>query len=130
MVGSSGPDTLPRAGSERCGPARYRELENIKVDPVGEINSQPNHNHYDAARREAGGEVVARKKDGTPFDHISDLTQARNGLDHVRRTLEREISNLPDSITDRGLEVLINKRKETIQMLDRLNGFLHSIGHR
>ncbi|MFD9570764.1 polymorphic toxin type 28 domain-containing protein [Streptomyces sp. NPDC059982] len=106
------------------------KLENIKADPVGDINSQPRHNHYDAARREAAGEVVARKKDGTPFDHIADLTNARNGLDRVRRTLEREIQNLPDSITERGLEVLIGKRKDVIQTLDRLNGFLHSIGHR
>ncbi|WP_330332026.1 putative T7SS-secreted protein [Streptomyces sp. NBC_00536] len=106
------------------------KLENIKMDPVGEINSQPNHNHYDAARREAGGEVVARKPDGTPFDHIQDLQQARSGLDNVRRVLERETQNLPDTITDRGLEVLITKRKETIETLDRLNGFLHSIGHR
>ncbi|MFF4430159.1 putative T7SS-secreted protein [Streptomyces sp. NPDC001513] len=120
----------PELGLSDAAQRAIEKLENIKADPVGEINSQPNHNHYDAARREADGEVVARKKDGTPFDHIADLTQARNGLDHVRRTLEREISNLPDSITDRGLEVLINKRKETIQMLDRLNGFLHSIGHR
>ncbi|WP_079405221.1 putative T7SS-secreted protein [Streptomyces sp. 3211] len=120
----------PELGLSDAAQRAIEKLENIKVDPVGEINSQPNHNHYDAARREAGGEVVARKKDGTPFDHIADLTQARNGLDHVRRTLEREISNLPDSITDRGLEVLIDKRKETIQILDRLNGFLHSIGRR
>ncbi|MFJ5799172.1 putative T7SS-secreted protein [Streptomyces decoyicus] len=106
------------------------KFENIKKDPVGSINSQPNHNHYDAARREARGEVVAVKPDGTPFDHIADLTQARNGLDKIRRTLEREIDNPPDSISDRGREVLSSKRKEVIQQLDRLNGFLHSIGHR
>ncbi|MEV5122273.1 putative T7SS-secreted protein [Streptomyces decoyicus] len=106
------------------------KFENIKKDPVGSINSQPNHNHYDAARREARGEVVAVKPDGTPFDHIADLTQARNGLDKIRRTLEREIDSPPDSISDRGMEVLTSKRKEVIQQLDRLNGFLHSIGHR
>lgn len=106
------------------------KLENIKRDPLKDVNSEPNHNHYDAARREANGEVVARKKDGTPFDHIADLQNARNGLDNVRRVLEREIDNLPPGISDRGLEVLIRKRKETIEELDRLNGFLHSIGHR
>ncbi|MFD8813701.1 polymorphic toxin type 28 domain-containing protein [Streptomyces sp. NPDC059627] len=105
-------------------------LENIKKDPLGEINSQPNHNHYSAARREANGEVVARKADGTPFDHIADLTQARNGLNNIRQILDAELRNPPESITDRGLEVLKKKRKETIDELDRLNGFLHSIGHR
>ncbi|WP_284117649.1 putative T7SS-secreted protein, partial [Streptomyces fragilis] len=106
------------------------KFENIRRDPVGSINSQPNHNHYDAARREANGEVVARKADGTPFDHIQDLTQARNGLDNIRRALEREMENPAESMTERGLDVLIDKRKQVITELDRLNGFLHSIGHR
>ncbi|MFJ5301563.1 putative T7SS-secreted protein [Streptomyces sp. NPDC088350] len=105
-------------------------LENIKKDPIGSINSQPNHNHYNAARREAGGEVVARKPDGTPFDHITDLKQARNGLDNIRRILEKELQNPPDTITDRGIEVLERKRKDAISELDRINGFMHSIGHR
>lgn len=114
-------------------PAVQRSLEkfaNIMKDPVGEVNSRPNHNHYDAARREANGEVVARKEDGTPFDHISDLKQARNGLDRIRYALEREVDNPPETLTQRGLEVLLSKRKEVITELDRLNGFLHSIGHR
>ncbi|MGA5118577.1 polymorphic toxin type 28 domain-containing protein [Streptomyces pseudogriseolus] len=33
-------------------------------------------------------------------------------------------------LTERGLKVLIKKRKETIEELDRLNGFLASTGHR
>ncbi|EST30568.1 polymorphic toxin type 28 domain-containing protein [Streptomyces roseochromogenus] len=105
------------------------KLENIKKDPLKDINSQPKHNHYNAARREARGEVVAMKPDGTPFDHIKDLTQARNGLNNVREALEKELKNPPDGITERGLEVLIRRRKETIDELDRLNGFLHSIRH-
>ncbi|MER6421108.1 polymorphic toxin type 28 domain-containing protein [Streptomyces sp. NPDC001137] len=122
----------PRSAVKLTHPAidAIRKLENIKKDPLGEINSQPNHNHYSAARREAQGEVVARKADGTPFDHIADLKGARNGLENVRMALERELQNPPASITERGLEVLMKKRKETIEELDRLNGFLHSIGHR
>ncbi|HEY8984235.1 MAG TPA: polymorphic toxin type 28 domain-containing protein, partial [Streptomyces sp.] len=106
------------------------KFENIMRDPLGEVNSQPKHNHYDAARREANGEVVARKADGTPFNHIGELQEARDGLDKVRKVLEREIASPPDSITDRGLEVLISRRKDVISQLDRLNGFLHSIGYR
>ncbi|MFD9564166.1 polymorphic toxin type 28 domain-containing protein [Streptomyces sp. NPDC059994] len=94
------------------------------------MNSEPNHNHYDAARRESQGEVVARKADGTPFDQIADLKQARNGLDSVRRVLEDEIRRPSEGMTPRGLEVLLSKHKETTQILDCLNGFLHSIGHR
>ncbi|MER6695174.1 polymorphic toxin type 28 domain-containing protein, partial [Streptomyces minutiscleroticus] len=82
-----------------------QKFENIRRDPLGEINSQPNHNHYGAARREANGEVVARKIDGTPFDHIMELKEARNGLDKARLVLERELQSPPESLTDRGLEV-------------------------
>jgi hypothetical protein len=79
---------------------------------------------------EANGEAVARKSDGTPFDHIAELKEARNGLDRARRVLEREIENPPDSLSDRNnLDSLLKKRKEVIGKLDRLNGFLHSIGH-
>ncbi|MFK4071772.1 polymorphic toxin type 28 domain-containing protein [Streptomyces sp. NPDC029674] len=105
------------------------KLENIKKDPIGSINSQPNHNHYSAARREARSEVVARKPDGTPFDHISDLKQARNGLEGIRRILTKELQKPPETITPRGREVLSRKRKETIVELERLNRFLNSIGH-
>ncbi|MDX3065515.1 putative T7SS-secreted protein [Streptomyces clavifer] len=117
-------------GLSRAAQLAFEKLENIKRDPLGEINSQPNHNHYDAARREARGEVVARKPDGTPFDHISDLQQARNGLDKIRKVIDLEIRSIPDSLTDRGLEVLLVKRSEVNKQLNELNGFLHSIGHR
>ncbi|WP_327436649.1 MULTISPECIES: polymorphic toxin type 28 domain-containing protein [unclassified Streptomyces] len=107
-----------------------QRLENIKHDPLGEINSQPNHNHYDAARRESAGEVVARRGDGTPFDHISDLQPARNGLDKIRKLIDLEIRNPPDSLTDRGLDILLARRSEVNKMLNNVNGFLHLIGHR
>jgi RHS repeat-associated protein len=34
----------------------------------------------DAARRELNGEVVARKADGTPWDHVHEVRDAQNGL--------------------------------------------------
>ncbi|MFB8441100.1 putative T7SS-secreted protein [Streptomyces niveus] len=106
------------------------KLENIKADPIGRINSDPNHNHYSAARREAAGEVVARKADGTPFDHVADLTQAKQGLENVRRILWKEMERLPDGMTERGLDVLIKKHDDTVRNLDRVKGFLHQIGNR
>ncbi|MFE9400093.1 putative T7SS-secreted protein [Streptomyces flavidovirens] len=120
---------LSPCGLSASAQRAIEKLNNIMNDPVGAINSQPNHNHYDAARREARGEVVARKSDGTPFDHIADLTQARNGLDKVRRALEDELARLPDGLTERGLDVLIQTRKQVVTELDRLNGFLHQIQH-
>ncbi|WP_432114448.1 putative T7SS-secreted protein [Streptomyces sp. S1] len=103
------------------------KLENIKHDPIGRINSDPHHNHYSAARREAAGEVVARKADGTPFDHVKDLTQAQQGLENVRKILWKEMERLPEGLTERGLDVLIKKHDETVYHLDRVKGFLHQI---
>jgi len=106
-----------------------KTLENLKQDPVGEVNSQDNHNHYSAARREARGEIVAVKQDGRPFSHIGDLQQGCDGLYNVRNALEAEIRNPPDTITGRGIDVLDAKLREVNILINRLNGFLSSIGH-
>jgi len=108
-------------------------LENIKRDPVGDINSKVNErgdpkNHYEAARREAAGEVIARRADGRPFSHVGDLQRAFDGLDNVRRALQREMDNPAPSTTPRGLDVLVKKFSEVQQLLSRLKGFLDSIG--
>ena len=114
------------------------KLENTKYDPLGDINSRTGHNHYDAARREARGEVVARKQNGEPFSHISDLQQAYNGLQNVREALETEderMNRLPndapelEDVTERGLDLVREKLSETQYLLSRVKGFLHQINH-
>jgi hypothetical protein len=104
-------------------------FENIKQDPLGPVNRESGHNHYAAARQEAAGTVVARRGDGTPFDHIRDLQEAYNGLQNVRRILEAEVRNPPmDTITERGLNVLLERYAEVQAELSRLKGFLDQIG--
>jgi|GEM_PF-4344348 len=105
------------------------KLEAIKQDPIGEINSQLNHNHYDAARREAKGEIVAQKQSGQPFSHISDLQQAHNALINVLKVLEEENRNPSDKITERGIDILDSKIKEVRILRNKLHGFLSSIGY-
>ncbi|RPF20091.1 intein/RHS repeat-associated protein [Myceligenerans xiligouense] len=54
----------------------------------GRIDNITEHLQYkdlDAARRELGGEVVARKADGTPWDHVHEVRDAQNGLLKVIR---------------------------------------------
>lgn len=106
-----------------------RTLENVKADPVGEVNQVGSKNHYGAARREAGGEVVARRADGRPFDHIQDLQQGYNALNRVRGVLEQEQRNPPGTMTERGLDTLLKKYSEVQVLQSRLKGFLDSIGH-
>ncbi len=106
-----------------------QRLENIKANPLGDINRITGHNHYSAARREAAGEVVARRPDGVPFSHIGDLQRAWRGLENVRQALEREARRIPGTLTERGLEVLLKRLSEVQALQSRLRGFLHSIGH-
>lgn len=105
------------------------KLENIKADPIGDVNSEANHNHYWAARQEALGNVVARRADGTPFSHIGELQRASRALNNVREALEAELRNPPASLTERGLDVLLKRRSEVEAIQSRLKGFLSKIGH-
>ncbi|MGH2770014.1 MAG: polymorphic toxin type 28 domain-containing protein, partial [Actinomycetota bacterium] len=137
------PSEAKPAEGEPAGPApQTRELglrpeavraieriENIKADPVGDINSVGNKNHYGAARREAGGEVVARRPDGRPYSHISDLQQGCDGLFNAKEALAREVANPPDTMTERGLDVLLARAREVDILINRLAGFLNQIGH-
>ena len=107
-----------------------QKMENIKKDPVGDINSRDYHNHYSAARREAAGEVVARRpRDGRPFSHIGDLQKACDGLRNVRNALLREQRIPQATMTSRGLDVLTARLGEVNQLIKRLAGFLNEIGH-
>jgi hypothetical protein len=47
----------------------------------------------DAARRELDGEVVARKPDGTPWDHVDEVRNAQRGLVNRIRQLKREVGD-------------------------------------
>jgi len=107
-----------------------QKLENIKKDPLGEVNSGANHNHYSAARIEAQGTPVKiNPKTGKGYSHIRDLQEAYLGLDDVREKLEHEMDHLPATTTDRGLDVLIDRHSEVQQMQSRLKGFLSGIGY-
>ena len=49
-----------------------------KTDAIIEDHLTPRD--LDAARRELGGEVVARRWDGTPFNHVQEVQDAQRGL--------------------------------------------------
>src|SRR5262249_3810357 len=125
-------DPLLTLGLRAVAIRAIRTLENLKEDPLGEVNRRTGKNHYSAARREAAGEVVARRPDGRPFDHIRNLKEAYNALETVRAALEAETRNPPDSITERGLDVLVERSSKVKALISRLKGFLtvlHSAPH-
>jgi RHS repeat-associated protein len=49
--------------------------------------------HFDAALREARGEVVSVRPDGKPFDHINELREARAGLYRDVRALKDQFKH-------------------------------------
>ena len=47
----------------------------------------------DGARRELNGEVVARKGDGTPWDHVTEVREAQAGLTNQINRLNRQLGD-------------------------------------
>jgi predicted nucleic acid-binding Zn-ribbon protein len=106
-----------------------RDLEEVKADPVGDVNSIPNKNHYRAARQEARNiPLEKRRPDGSPWSHIRDLQVARGRLQNIIETLEAELANPLPTLTDEGIAQLITKIDNARAMLNRLDGFLNEIG--
>lgn len=112
-----------------------RTVDAKGYDPLGDYNSAyakgkaPNPtNHYDAARREAAGEVVATDKQGVPYDHIADLQNARNAISNARDALVREAEYPLRELTNRGKRVLQEKMERASGLLRRVDEFLGGIG--
>jgi RHS repeat-associated protein len=76
----------------------------------------------DAARREAAGEVVARKPDGTPWDHVAELQDAQRGLVKQIGKLKKKLSDpaLPPSERSEAQREL----GEASRLLDKSEEFL------
>ncbi|UOZ08578.1 putative T7SS-secreted protein [Amycolatopsis sp. WQ 127309] len=70
----------------------------------------------DAARRELDGEVVARKGDGTPWDHVKEVREAQNGLVNQVNKLKRMLADSRLSPADRP--ALEGELSEASKLLD------------
>jgi len=76
----------------------------------------------DAARREAKGEVVARKPDGTPYDHVTEVREAQGGLLNRISKINRALGN--PSLTAAERAVLERELKQASKLLDKSEEFL------
>jgi hypothetical protein len=70
----------------------------------------------DGARRELNGEVVARKSSGTPWDHVTEVKEAQNGLVNQINRLKRQLSDSRLSPGDRP--ALESELSEASRLLD------------
>ena len=62
-------------------------------DPVANYRAQLDPATLDAARRELRGEVVARKPDGTPYNHVGKVKDAQRGLKNTIAAMEKDLSS-------------------------------------
>jgi RHS repeat-associated protein len=117
MLASStgaGPDDNPAADKI----IRFHEQRiNNRLDVV-------NARHIEAALREAKGQVVARRPDGKPFDHINELREARNGLLNDIRALKGQYGRgLGEDQVIRVRDAL----SRASNMLDKVNRTLEKV---
>lgn len=76
----------------------------------------------DAARREAAGEVVARKADGTPWDHVHELRDAQRGLLNRVDSLKKQLGNT--NLTDVQRSKFQKELGEASKLLDKTEKYL------
>lgn len=76
----------------------------------------------DAARRELTGEVVARKSDGTPFDHIQEVRHSQYGLLNIINRNNRLLSN--QNLAPEVRERLTKELARASQLLDHSENFV------
>ena len=76
----------------------------------------------DAARWEAAGQVIARKADGTPWNHVQELRDAQRGLLNRIDSIKGQLSR--DGISDAHRSALQREVGEASKLLDKTEGYL------
>jgi RHS repeat-associated protein len=90
-----------------------RELDALEKKINNKINDPLNARHFDAVRKERNGQVVARKNNGQPFDHVKEVQEAMRGLKRDIEKLKGVLGRgnlLPDQ-RNRAQDLLSNASK-------------------
>ncbi|MFB8282605.1 polymorphic toxin type 28 domain-containing protein [Nocardia colli] len=109
--------------------------DDANSDSSTDSNAQPNRptktdkikehltdRDLDAARRELNGEVVARKPDGTPWDHVHEVRDAQNGLVNRIGQIQRSLADSRTSAAER--QELERELSEASRLLDYSEQFV------
>jgi hypothetical protein len=62
------------------GYAAYEIYDALTHTPTDVYKGILDQSHLEAAARDPNGEIVALKPDGTPYDHVTEVVNAQNGL--------------------------------------------------
>nr|WP_234799916.1 polymorphic toxin type 28 domain-containing protein [Mycobacteroides abscessus] len=98
------------------------EIPNSSPSKTDRIKEHLTDKDLDAARRELNGEVVARKPDGTPWDHVQEVRDAQLGLVNRIEQLKRILG---DSRTSGdAASAAQSELSEASRLLDRSEQFV------
>jgi hypothetical protein len=90
--------------------------------PTDRLKEHLTDRDLDAARRELDGEVVARKPDGTPWDHVHEVKDAQNGLIKRIGQLQRRLGW--PGLSDEERPLLEQELSEASRLLDHSEQFV------
>jgi len=95
----SRPESVPTPADTgaRCTPQ-----PTFDPDPLSGYRQQLDPATLDAARRELRGEVVARKPDGTPYDHVGKVRKAQDGLKNRIADMQDQLRKPSCSLAQRA----------------------------
>ncbi|EPH07262.1 hypothetical protein HMPREF1531_00320 [Propionibacterium sp. oral taxon 192 str. F0372] len=90
--------------------------------PTDRLKEHLTEKDLDAARRELDGEVVARKPDGTPWNHVHEVRDAQNGLRNRIEVLKRRIGDT--RLTEAQRNEAQAELSEASRLLDHSKGYV------
>jgi RHS repeat-associated protein len=89
---------------------------------VKDIKKALDKKHLNAAKKELDGKVVARKADGTPFDHVTEVRNAQQGIANQIQKLEDSLANCPAGSSEKA--ALEKSISELSKFLDNTTGWV------
>lgn len=98
------------------------ELQRKYRTPTDRYKEQLTQRDLDAARRELRGEIVSRRPDGSPFDHVQKVRNAQAGLLDRIQQINRRLGHPGLSEPERF--ALRNELSEASRLLDRSEAFV------
>jgi Bacterial toxin 28 len=113
-------DTGGGAGPAATGPGL--PVPTGRGTPTDRVKEQVDPPTLDAARRELEGEVVARRPDGEPFDHVQKVQQGQRALVKRITQLQRQLGDT--RTTDDQRPALETELSEASRLLDHTEQFV------
>lgn len=112
--------------AQNAGPGRWlRIVRPLRFAARRTTDSYKKHltpRHLDAARRESRGEVVKRKADGTPYDHVTEVSEAQQGLLNRIEDIKKALRD--PNLSEGQRTALEEELSEASLLLDWSRGYL------